>query len=90
MPEAVIPYRLEEYSVPARMLTDDEMDAKAWRVAFVAYSVYSEDPGIWKTFNEYLAFRIGVESLQHVWWEGGREDVERFALLVQKHGRQYN
>lgn len=83
-----VPYHNEEYSVPSRRLSDGELDSAAWRVASNAQQVYADDPGIWKTFAEFLAFRIGAESVQYVYggdWRTAREEMERFALAVQKH-----
>ncbi len=81
----IFPCKSETYSVPARQLTDEEMEIWAWRCFRNAREVYSEDQGVWKTFPEYLAFRIGVESLSYVHWDSGREDMERFARMVMKH-----
>ena len=82
-----VPHKNEEFSVPARRLTDEEIDLAGWRVASNAQSVYADDAGVWKTFEEFLAFRIGVESIQYVYGDikTGREDMEKFALAVRKH-----
>ncbi len=80
------PSKLEEFSIPARRLTDKELDYWAWRTARTAQSVYEEDPGVWPNFQMYLGFRIGVESLSYVWHgDNPREEMERFAKAVMKH-----
>ncbi len=76
-------YKLEEFAVPMERLDCHQMNIAAYKVYDNARSVYSEDPGVWPTFAMYLAFRIGVESIQYVC--GGREDMERFAKAVMGH-----
>lgn len=75
------PSKQEWFEIPSRRLTDAEMRNKAFWVAHYAKEVYSEDPGVYKDFNMFLGFRIGVESIHYV-LQGDREDMERFATLV--------
>jgi hypothetical protein len=88
--------KTETFTVAAERLNDEELGQVARKFVYDAQDVYIDDPGVWPTFAEYLAFRIGRDSMRYVyvdltqyattkeWLSGGRKELERFILAVMK------
>ncbi len=73
---------LAEFSVPINPLTDDELHAASLLIVRNASSVYCDDPGVYPTFDMFLGFRLGVDSIQFVPQNGGRKEMDRLAKAV--------
>jgi len=70
------------YCVVAQALTDQQLQYVAQQLLREAQDIYRDDPGVYPTFDMFLGFRIGVESVRYVQKGGGRKEMERFAGAV--------
>jgi len=90
----------ETFSVAAERLSDEDLAKVASVFVRDAQDVYIDDPGIWPTFAEFLAMRIGVDAIRYVyvpleayattreWLKESRKEFERFALAVMNAAKE--
>jgi len=77
--------KTESFHVYSRIPTDEELKHIASDLVRSAEDIYSEDPGVWSTFREYLSFQLGKETFRFAGFKHDRQFIEKFVQLCFSH-----